>query len=176
MKVKFFTFAAFLLIANFASAQTKEEVAIIKKTEVPELVVNTFEEVFPKEDAVVWYSVPSIIEEPAWEIDLVEDDFVPATSRRYSAMITGKDYKKYVVYDAEGNIVRMKETKQNIELPAEVKAKLAKNYKDWKIVGDEERIIIGRTNAMYFKVKLQKGNEKQIVYFDLVGNTFLVRK
>lgn len=176
MKAKIITIGTFLLVANFAFAQTKEEVAVIQKKEVPELVVNTFEEVFPKEDTVVWYSVPAVIEEPVWEVDLIEDDFLPKKTNHYSAMVKGKDYKRYVVYDVEGNIVRMKETADGVELPVSIKTKLAKDYKGWKVVGDEERIIVGRTNAVYFKVKLQKGNEKQIVYFDLVGNTFLVRK
>ncbi len=177
MKTKIFYLTVFLMSINFGFAQHTQTLKIIKKAEVPEVVVNTVEEYYPNENEVVWYSVSSAIEEPVWEVDFDEDDYFKThKADQYSVLMKGTNYKRYMVYDKNGKLVRMKETVKDSQLPVAIINTLKKDYKGWTPIGNKEKIVEGLHNKMYFKVKLQKGNQKQIVFFDLVGNTFLVRK
>lgn len=162
-----------LLAGTVAFAQS-EMVKIIRKSDVPEVVVNTVEEDYPNADLVEWYSVPELIDFDNWKVATYRDAyFKDHKPDRYAVMLKTNDSKEILIYDKDGKLISSKETVVDGQLPITIKNELAKDkYKNWTVVGDKEKIRMGDTDKEYYRVKLSKGNKTKYVYFDLVGNTF----
>lgn len=163
-----------LLLSAVSFAQHSEEIKVVKKTDVPEVVVNSVEEDYPDLGVIDWYSVPELVDFSKWEIEFDSDPYFKThKADNYGVLLKGNDFKKYLVYDKSGKLERSKETITDAQLPVTIKNSLSNGeYKNWKVVGDKEKIIMGDTSRVYYRVKLKNGNMTKVVYFDLMGNTF----
>ncbi len=159
-------------------SQNKEKITLIEKSEVPELLIDAVTTQYPTMEMTAWYSIPTLIDFSDWEVEFDQQELSDQHKPdNYSVMLRGEHYKKYIVFDKDGNVLRVKEIIEDKALPKSIRKQLKKGaYKDWKIVGDKEKIIIGENNReLYYKIKLKKDQETHALYFDLEGNKYHLR-
>lgn len=83
------------------------------------------------------------------------------------------------VYTPDGKLIRSREEVKNFEPPQVILASLEKsNYKDWKIAKDVHVIKVyeGKTSKDQYALRLEKGKQKKVVYFDKSGNMLVNKK
>lgn len=116
----------------------------IPAREVPSVVMNVFNQKFPKAADVEW--------ERKGELYKVEFE------------ISRKDHSLWI--NESGNVVKHKEDIRSADLPAAVKTVIAKDYKGYRI-DDVEKLQNGK--GTFYKVELKKGSEDVDVFFDQQG-------
>jgi uncharacterized membrane protein YkoI len=112
----------------------------VSQSSVPSLVLNAFQQKFPKASDVEWEKKGDLYEV---EFDLGIHD--------HKALI-----------DAAGKIVKYKEEINASDLPAAVKEAVQKDFSKYKI--DEAKRIETNGSVLY-KVELKNGKEDKKVYF-----------
>jgi hypothetical protein len=130
---KLLTFAIPLLTAISSCAQE------VPQNLVPSVVVNSFQQKFPKASDIEWEK----------KGDLYEAEFD----------LTLKDHK--VLIDATGKIVKHKEEINSADLPASVKETIKKGFSDYKI-DDADRIET--EGLVIYKVELENSKEERKIY------------
>lgn len=115
--------------------------------QVPSVIVNNFQQAFPKATDVEWEMSKGLYE--------VEFDGT-----------AGEDHE--VRYDASGKLVRHKEELQASALPATVNAALQKEYAGY-VFNDVERITEG--TKIIYKLEAKKGAEEWNLTLDENGKT-----
>ena len=116
----------------------------INQSLVPSVVVNAFQQKFPKASDVEW--------EKKGELYEVEFD------------LGLKDHKALI--DATGKIVKHKEEISTVELPAAVKETLQKGFPQHKI-DDAKRIE--SEGVVIYKVEVENAAEERKIYLDANG-------
>lgn len=83
------------------------------------------------------------------------------------------------VYTPDGKLVRSREEVKDFEPPQVILTSLEKsNYKDWTIAKDVHLVKVyeGKTSTDHYALKLEKGKQKKVVYFDKDGNMLMNKK
>jgi len=130
---KLLTFAIPLLTALSSCAQE------VPQSLVPSVVVNAFEQRFPKASDIEW--------EKKGEIYEVEFD------------LGFKDHKALI--DGTGKMVKHKEEIASADLPAAVKETIKKGFSNYKI-DDSDRIET--EGLVIYKVELENSTEEKKIY------------
>lgn len=120
----------------------------IPQSEVPEKVLRSFNEKFPKASDVEWER----------EGDLFQVDFDMGFFADHDAW-----------FDASGTMTRHKEEISKSDLPAAVANAIAAQYAEYRI-DDVDRIT--ESGKVSYKVELERGEEDRNVYFSEDG-TFI---
>lgn len=141
MKRVFLIGAFALLFINIASAQD------ISQSQVPSLVVNNFQQAFPKALDV------------EWELD-GENYKV-----EFETGVTGKDHNTW--YDKTGKLLRHKEEISKSDLPQKVLTKINTEFKSYRVI-DVNKITEG--DKVTYTLKLNSFTEEWKVAFDIEGN------
>jgi len=135
---KLLTFVLPLLTALSSCAQD------VPQSLVPSVVVNAFQQKFPKASDIEWEK----------KGDLYEVEFDLAY----------KDHKAWM--DAAGKMVKHKEEIDKADLPAPVKATLQKGFSQYKI-DDAKRIET--EGLVIYKVEVENAMEEKKIYLDGEG-------
>ncbi len=110
----------------------------------------------------------------AWSVS-----FSPASSESfqptyYQVFLKSNDGKKTMVYDKDGNLVRVRQVLKNTEVPERVINTLNTRYKDWTLIDKEERHVNSTDKiSIDYKVILKKGILKKAVLLDPDGDVKL---
>lgn len=132
---------AFTCFANTAFGQD------IPQSQVPSVIVNNFQQTFPKAFDVEW--------ELKGETYKVE----------FETGLLGTDHK--VWYDKTGKLVRHKEDISKSDLPQKVLAKINSDYRSY-FVSDVKKITEG--SKVTYTLELKTFTEEWKVAFDTEGN------
>ena len=133
--------ALILVIAGFVPAATGQD---IQQSEVPSLVLNTFQSKFPNATDIDWER----------EADLYKVEFE----------IGKRDHDLWI--DKNGNITKHKEEVTKTDLPAAINQKLQSDFKEYRI-DDVDKI---ETNGkVFFLVDLDSNSGDKEVLFSPDG-------
>lgn len=132
---------AFTCFANTAFGQD------IPQSQVPSVIVNNFQQTFPKAFDVEW--------ELKGETYKVE----------FETGLLGTDHE--VWYDKTGKLVRHKEDISKSDLPQKVLAKISSDFSGYR-TDDIEKITEG--DKIIYKLELKSWSEEWKVAFDSEGN------
>ncbi len=116
----------------------------ISVDKVPSVILNVFQQNFPKAVDV------------EWELD----------KKLYKVEFDIDQQEHEVWIDPDGNIVKQKQEISLQDLPKQVSASIATNYKEYRV--DEIEKMITGTKTLY-KVELKKGFKELDVWFDMQG-------
>ena len=144
MKKSLFSLAALLMLAGGATAQT------LKPGQVPAAVVSTFKAKFPTVKTNTWEK-----EGDKYEAGFKQDGIT------MSALIT-----------PAGELVETESDMSPAKLPAAVRAKLASDYKAYKVT--EAAVLVSASGATTYEAEVSKGGKHQDVVFNADGS--LVKK
>lgn len=126
-----------ILLAGFSSATIAQD---IPQSEVPSLVLNTFQMKFPKATDVEWER----------EGDLFKVDFE----------IGSRDHDLWL--DANGNIKKHKEELAKADLPKAVSRKIKNEFKEYSI---DDVHKIETDGKVFFLVDLDgRGNDREVLF------------
>jgi hypothetical protein len=149
----------------------------IKKADVPKEVIESFTIIYPQEQVIDWYTYPyysdiEIDDSPMDTITYVE--YLYPEFYEVEFIKEGKTHKS--IFSRTGKLLHMKKAIKDEELPQPV-VNAIKNgpYKDWTIVGEKEKIEKKATEPVY-KVKVEKGKERQVLFYYGDGTLVQVRK
>ncbi len=134
---------AFALFLTLGTAYGRD----IPQSQVPSVVVNNFQQKFPKASDVEW--------EMDGEMFKVE----------FELGLLGQDHE--VWYDKMGKLIRHKEEISSTELPQKVSDKIKSDYNGFR-TSDVDKITEG--GKVSYKVELKTLSEKWKVLFDADGN------
>jgi hypothetical protein len=170
-------FALLAFIPTYSIAQeTEQNIELntieirVSKDKVPSKVKDAVTRDFGEGTPLVWATTSSKFNSFGWEqLKDVKNQNVDA----YSVHIKGKNGSALVaIYATDGKLIRSKETIKGMATPPIILASLAKSdYKDWKV--SEENTVIktySGTNNEHYAIKMEKGKQKKMLYFDKNGN------
>ncbi len=142
----------------------------VSRDQVPAAVVTSMEEDFPGL-AVQGYGVlPVALYREEWEVWEETNTPQDADMVYYTVEFSGEDIKGRAVYDGEGRLMKFHETIKDAPLPEPVAKAIATNYPGWTILGDKEFINHMEAGmAIYYKVKVRKGNRTKTLAYDTSG-------
>jgi hypothetical protein len=149
----------------------------IKKEDVPKEVTESFTIIYPQEQIVNWYSYPYY-----WDIEMDDSPMDTITYVEYlypefyevDFIREGRTHKS--IFSREGKLLHTKKTIKDEEFPQAVKNSLKNGeYKDWTVVGEKEKIEKDGKESVY-KVKVEKGKQKQVLFYYGDGTLVQVRK
>lgn len=131
--------AAFLLAVGACFGQD------IPQSQVPAVVINSFQQSFPKAHDVEW----------EMKGDLYKVDFEIGISTDYE-----------VWYDQSGKLVKQEEEVTKKDLPAAVQSAITSGFKGYKI---DDVTKITADNTVTYRVELKNSTEEWEVDFDSAG-------
>lgn len=132
---------AFTCFANTAFGQD------IPQSQVPSVIVNNFQQTFPKAFDVEW--------------ELKGDNY----KVEFETGLLGTDHEAW--YDKAGKLVRHKEEISKNDLPQKVLAKISSDFSGYR-TDDIEKITEG--DKVIYKLELKSFTEEWKVAFDSEGN------
>jgi len=145
---------------------------------VPAVVKDAFLKDFGEgHQPMVWAKTSSKFDTYGWEqsVDIQNQDILFYTLHTKTSTGSALD----AVYKPDGKLVRSREEVKKFEPPQVILASLEKsNYKDWKITKDVHLVKVyeGKTAVDHYALKLEKGKQKKVVYFDKDGNMLMNKK
>ena len=96
--------------------------------------------------------------------------------KTYYVQFKGKDYRKNVKYDKEGNLLYSKENIHNVAMPTALYRFIYNEYYGWEI---KKTMVVRTTKAgtsaqptVYYKVLLQKGKKKERILLKENGKIY----
>lgn len=183
MMLKIFTLLAF--IPTYLSAQETEKNVELNTIEirvsvdkVPPVVKGAFVKDFGEgHQPMVWATTSSKFDTYGWEqsVDVQNQEIYYYALHTQTSNGGSLD----AVYTPDGKLIRSREEVKNFEPPQVILASLEKsNYKDWKIAKDVHVIKVyeGKTSKDQYALRLEKGKQKKVVYFDKSGNMLVNKK
>jgi hypothetical protein len=167
-----FLSGALIPVAGQATDMLTEEVPIetitLKKGDIPPEVLKTADAIFREKTDAKWTAFPYKLKDYGWEVD--QTNSVPVDMFEvYFKTNNGID--TYAVFDSSGNLVRYRTIDKDAALPVDIlKAIEREGYKDWKVLDGTEIVKDVKNNVdEHYTVRLQKGNQKKILYFTKEG-------
>jgi hypothetical protein len=173
--VSLFTFTG-LLFPLFAQVDHDErvndiipvETLTLKKDQIPPVIVKAVNDDFANGQAFKWGKFPYVLEKYGWVVSQNATDQKPD---RYEVNIkTRNGDDVFAIYSADGTIIQSRIIRKNAALPSNVLQSLAKSqYKDWKVVGDQELIKYFNTKIdveEHYRIRVEKNNVKKSISFN----------
>ncbi len=132
---------AFSCLANTAFGQD------IPQSQVPSVIINSFQQAFPKVFDVEWE-----LKGETYKVD-------------FETGLLGTDHEAW--YDKTGKLVRHKEDISKSDLPQKIQAKISNNFSGYR-TNDIEKITEG--DKIMYKLELKSWTEEWKVAFGNEGN------
>ncbi len=168
---KLFLIIALGVISVTSSAQITEVVLTpVKNGEAPQALLDSIKKAFPHPVSQTLSTITAATYGEAWNVSIN-----PASAELnplyYHVYMRGKNGIQTLIYDKQGNLLKVKQVIKNSEIPDKVKNTLKTKYAGWSTVGNEERITNanGRIGIEY-KVILKKGIIKKAVFIGQEGD------
>ncbi|WP_142713501.1 hypothetical protein [Fodinibius sediminis] len=145
-----------LLILSSIAGPLKAQ-AELKAEQVPTEIVKSIQTDFPCWDITKtkWYSYG--MRTRGWApINKAEVD-------HYVVEVSGKNYRVHAVYEKDGKLRYSKMTISDAPIPRAILDKIAseKEYKGWKVTGDQEIIRNFREDQKIYHVHLERDGDKK---------------
>jgi len=170
MVVLAFTLQAFA--QQEMKVQVPMEKLVINQNQVPKAVTMAVSKDVTDGQPIQWHTFPYMFKKYGWDVinpNLAKKEKKPDQYEVY--IKTSHGGRIDAVYNASGNLVRMREVLINVELPIKISDAIAKSqYKDWNIGKDKELITVGQEHVKHYVVRLTKGEKKKTLFIDEKGN------
>ncbi len=103
------------------------------------------------------------------------------SSKIYHVQHKGKNYKKRVIYNEEGELLYSKEVHYNRALPVAMYKQIGKKYNGWLIkktmaITEIDATDTAPQHTMYYKVLFQKGNKRQWERLNEAGELYAQKR
>lgn len=109
-------------------------------------------------------------ERSAWNINVIPGDQNLDVLQYYVHLKAKDGSKQTMVYDKDGNLLQVKQVIKNTDVPEPVRNTVNTKFRDWTLVGNEERHYTTNEKAKTdYKVILKKGILKKAVLLDPNG-------
>jgi len=150
--------------------------AKIKKEEVPAAIIEAIDSDFGDFEMVEFYAVPlEFIEEDVYinrNIDSEED------YDTYQIFLQAKNGEIVATYNKDGELLSTVEQLKNAPLPTEIRNAVGKSFSGWAITKDKYKMThySNKQKKERYKLILEKGNEKKVVYMDGLGEILRVHQ
>ncbi len=166
----FLVFSVFTypILAQLVSEEIPVETLTLKKGNIPAPILKTADQLFQGKTQVEWGVFPYELKDYGWSVNKDYNEPID----HYAIRFKSKDGSEiFAVFESTGELIRYKEIKKNAPVPAAIITSIEKGeYKDWKIVGDVERIVNNQKKiAEHFTVKLEKAGKKKSLHFSPKG-------
>ena len=165
--------AGTLFTISGAMAQVDETITarVVGEDEIPGVVMESVAVDYPDMDYTDWQTLSPEAYEADWVVmddegDTEEEVLEP---EYYEVDYRGKGIHGYAVYNSEGELLHSKEVIKDEALPEAITQAIAKDYPNHKVMGDKEVIRDGNKNVKYYEVNVEKGKDKEKLYFDKGG-------
>lgn len=137
---------------------------------IPAAVVTSMEEDFPEMAREGFGILPAELYWEEWEVREEAGTGKDADMMYYTVEFSGEGIKGRAVYDREGKLMKFHETIKDAPLPEPVAEAIATNFPGWTVLGDKEFINYMEAGmAIYYKVKVKKGNRTKTLAYDTSG-------
>ncbi|HSZ24791.1 MAG TPA: PepSY-like domain-containing protein [Cytophagaceae bacterium] len=154
----------------------KTEKKKVAKADVPKKVLESYTIIYPGTEVTEWYSYPYF-----WDIEpeIIERDgvieYLYPEFYEVDFIKEGKSHKS--IFSKSGKHLHTKVAIKDSELPKPVSDAIKNSdYKDWKIVGDKEKLENTETKENVYTIKVEKGKEKHVLHYDENGKLVQVKK
>lgn len=168
---KLFLIMALGVLGLTCSAQIEQVVLTpVKKGEAPQVLLDSIKKSFPNSISQTLSTITASSYGKAWNV-YISPASAEITPLYYHVYLKGKNGNQTLIYDKDGNLLKVKQVIKNTEIPEPVKNTLNTKYTDWTLVGNEERITTAKEKSgVEYKVILKKGVLKKAVFIDPEGN------
>lgn len=166
-----------LSIAVIAGASAQSAAVRIKaaEAEIPVNVIESFKRDFKGSEGEDWAILPA---------KLVTEEYIVTGYNNlngekpsyYSVKIKGSKVHREALYDTNGKLLRMKEVIKDIALPIEVRKAILQGNPGYAIVKDNVIIKEGKNHVTFYRVIIQKGNQKKLIIADPHGTHLKQKK
>ena len=177
MRKSLFLLAFFLVtLLPLTAQQVSESVQLenlsLKKGNVPAAVIKSAEELFKGNTQISWGVFPYELKDYGWTKN---GDYNEPIDHYEIHMHSADGAEVYAIFESTGELIRSRISRKDIALPPAITNAIAKSeYKDWKIIEDTELIKSSQKKVTdHYSVKLEKGNERKTLYFDLQGDVLV---
>lgn len=149
-----------------------QEATKINRQLVPAPVMDSLYKIFPRTQAIEYYSMPMMAARNAWAVPA--DSLVPYTDTAGYYLIVNKkgDQKFYTLFAADGDLVMMKLREELSYLPELVQASmraLRKTYPGYRINASACFKNEDRGRRLYYEVIAERGVNRQRFFYDPEG-------
>ncbi|MES3018679.1 MAG: hypothetical protein V4721_12905 [Bacteroidota bacterium] len=135
----------------------------------PQVVLDSVKKAFPAPITHTLTSITAAQYGKQWNVE-ISPASAQETPTYYEVSIRNQDGSYLAIYDKEGNLLRVRQTLKNAQLPEAVHRTINTKFNGWSMVDKEERILAGKKFTTDYKVLLKKGLLKKAVYLDAEGN------
>ncbi|MDB5012675.1 MAG: hypothetical protein JWQ25_877 [Daejeonella sp.] len=147
---------------------TKAVDTTVKNEDQSKIVIDSIKKKFPEPVVNVLTKIPAKTYGKEWNVYISEESEAE-TPDYYEVEIKAANGYQTAVYDGSGNLLKLKQIIKNADLPEAVRNTITTKYKDWKVIGDEERISNAAKFNVNYKVKLKKGILRKTVFISPEG-------
>jgi hypothetical protein len=145
---------------------------LLKKGEIPVVVVSSFTSLYPEVTSTEWYAYEGGAgdDEEYLEEDETEPAGVEAETDTYYDVVFLQDGKEHhSIFNRAGKWFETRRKMEAIDLPDPVLQTLEDKYGDWEVVREKEEVKRHDAADVLYRVKLKKGHHKRVLYFDPAG-------
>ncbi|GAB4048944.1 hypothetical protein [Spirosoma litoris] len=142
----------------------------VKKGEEPQQVMAALKQDFPSAIMKDIFYLPVILYGQEWAVS--EQDETNGDNSEieyYQVTMTGNGIKYTAVYDKTGKLISYKETINQTRLPGVVISSLERQFPNWRIIGDQERLTFSKKRSIVYRVELANGKKREKVFLDDYG-------
>lgn len=175
MKKVISTAALAMVVIVGCQAQTAKLTIKAKESEIPTAIVESFKQDFKNNTNSEWVVVPA---------SLVGDEYLVSgynnlngvQPKSYTVMMKGHDINGEAMYNANGDLIYLKEHINNTALPPAVTNAVLAKYPGYQILKDQETVKQGKTKLIHYKVTIHKGSSTRVLAINSDGKILRERK
>jgi hypothetical protein len=155
-----------------SNAQVSEGVQLenlsLKKGNIPPAVLKAADDLFKGSSQINWGVFPYELKDYGW---IRDPDYNQPIDHYEIHMHTSDGSEVYAIFESSGELIRYRMSKKNANLPSAITTAIARSeYKDWQIIEDTEVIKSSQKKVVdHYSVKLEKGNDRKVLYFTMNG-------
>lgn len=163
---------ALILMSQISFAQKAVlKVKVLDQEAIPGVITTDLEESYGDVFIDEISEIPYTLVQGDYEVVYKNRPVSGVFSKLYEVKLQTKDGVEKFYYDEDGNIVMTKIRLNNAQLPKDVLKELDKTYSDWTVLATTERLVSSeKKGSEVYKVLIQKGKKKDIVYFTGKGD------
>lgn len=174
-----------LLNGSFLLAQ-KEDIVLrdaskISRQQVPKLVIDSFEHLYPGADAVRYYHTPLAAAKNAWiMISSKSKSWPDENTTYYTLSFSIKKRQCYALFDKRGKSVKYKSEQKKGQVPSPVKqavTRVSRVFPGYAATGDNWfKVLHVDSGNSYYEVTITDGSDTKLLYYTPNGHLVKVKE
>ncbi|XOV92677.1 MAG: hypothetical protein ACFHWX_21025 [Bacteroidota bacterium] len=143
----------------------------IKKGEEPQAVLNSLKQQFPEATTSQFNWISDLLVGQKWSENL-EGKLNGNDMRYIEVTVKDKnDSKAQVLFDDQGNLIKVKQFVKKVDLPAPILTSLKDKYPDYKLLNTSEKIRVGKDlkSSAVYRVEMKGTHDKTSLFYDMNG-------